>query len=68
MTNEKTPRPTGVLAIVTEVQAAAFAAAGFDLFASRGALRDAPTAYLCTDFVCELPMTVAADLSARLTE
>ena len=55
-----------MLALVTEEQAAAFAADGFELFAARTARGDADTAYLCEHFVCELPLTDAGMLAARL--
>jgi uncharacterized protein YyaL (SSP411 family) len=56
----------GLVVVVTEAQSAAFAAAGFELFESRG-LRDArPTAYLCENFVCRLPVTDDAQLAALL--
>jgi len=54
--------PARVVAAVTETQARAFAAAGFDLFAARAAPSGYPTAYLCHDFVCQLPVTDAAEL------
>ena len=60
-------RPAGVLAIVTPGQASQFAAAGFDLFTSRSTVDGQPTAYLCRHFVCELPLTAAADLSVKLS-
>ena len=49
--------PSSITAIATETQAQAFAAAGFELFAGRGAIDGQPTAYRCTDFVCALPTT-----------
>ncbi|POH62687.1 thioredoxin domain-containing protein [Cryobacterium zongtaii] len=55
-------RRTGVVAVVTERQGAAFAAAGFELFADRTTRDGLPTAYLCRDFVCRLPSTDAAAL------
>ncbi|TFC50272.1 MULTISPECIES: thioredoxin domain-containing protein [unclassified Cryobacterium] len=55
-------RRTGVVAVVTERQGAAFAAAGFELFADRTTRDGLPTAYLCHDFVCRLPSTDAAAL------
>jgi Highly conserved protein containing a thioredoxin domain len=58
--------PSRVLAIVTPEQAAAFAASGFELFAARTARDGAETAYLCEHFVCELPLSDAAALAARL--
>ncbi|GAA1947181.1 thioredoxin domain-containing protein [Agromyces allii] len=51
-------------AIVTEAQASAFAAAGFELFEGRTALRGAPSAYRCASFVCALPVHASVDLAA----
>ncbi|MBC7518908.1 MAG: thioredoxin domain-containing protein [Microbacteriaceae bacterium] len=59
-------RSGGVTAILTERQAAAFAAAGFELFAGRPSRGTLATAYLCHDFVCRLPVTDAAALAAAL--
>ncbi|TFC04718.1 thioredoxin domain-containing protein [Cryobacterium adonitolivorans] len=56
-------RRTGLVAVVTERQGAAFAAAGFELFADRSTRDSLPTAYLCRDFVCRLPTTDAAALA-----
>ncbi|PXA68916.1 thioredoxin domain-containing protein [Cryobacterium arcticum] len=56
-------RRQGLVAVVTERQAEAFAAAGFELFAERGIRQGLPTAYLCRDFVCRLPTTDAAALA-----
>jgi uncharacterized protein YyaL (SSP411 family) len=50
---------------VTEPQAAALAAAGFELYEGRTTQRGLPTAYLCRDFVCRLPATTAHELDAR---
>ena len=55
-------RGSGLVASVTEAQASAFAASGFELFAERTARAGAPTAYLCRDFVCRLPVTDPAGL------
>jgi uncharacterized protein YyaL (SSP411 family) len=55
-------RRTGLVALVTESQAEAFATAGFELFAERRIRDGRPTAYLCRDFVCRLPTTDAAAL------
>lgn len=52
--------------VVTTDQCAAFAAAGFELFEGRVAQRGEPTAYLCHDFVCDLPTTDATALAASL--
>src|SRR5690606_12837481 len=46
--------PARVLALLPEEAAAAFAAAGFELFAARTARDGADTAYLCEHFVCDL--------------
>ncbi|MDY7541226.1 MULTISPECIES: thioredoxin domain-containing protein [unclassified Cryobacterium] len=56
-------RSHGVVASVTANQARALAAAGFDLFAGRAPLRELPTAYLCQDFVCRVPVTDPAELT-----
>ncbi|MGO4103442.1 thioredoxin domain-containing protein [Leifsonia sp. YAF41] len=58
--------PAGLVASVTVSQAAAFAEAGFSLFADRGVVDGKPTAYFCRDFVCRLPITDAAALDAEL--
>lgn len=57
-------RGAAVLALVTEQQAAAWSAAGFELFHGRATREARPTAYLCTDFTCRLPATSAAGLAA----
>ena len=56
--------PTSVTAIVRPDAARAFADAGFELFAERGLVGGAAAAYLCHDFVCRLPVTDPAALSA----
>ncbi|WP_349897541.1 thioredoxin domain-containing protein [Parafrigoribacterium soli] len=53
---------------VTDAAAAEFADAGFELFEARSALDSMPTAYLCRDFVCRLPLTAPADLLAALED
>jgi len=58
--------PARVLAIVSEAAAEALAAEGFELFAARTTRAGADTAYLCEQFVCELPITAAVDLADRL--
>ncbi|TFC81405.1 thioredoxin domain-containing protein [Cryobacterium cheniae] len=55
-------RRSGLVASVTAGQAQAFADAGFELFRDRVAREDRPTAYLCRDFACRLPVTDPADL------
>jgi hypothetical protein len=57
-------RPAGLVASVTESQSRAWAAAGFALFEGRSALNGQPTAYLCRDFTCRLPVTDPAHLTA----
>ncbi|WP_314147881.1 DUF255 domain-containing protein [uncultured Leifsonia sp.] len=49
--------PAALVAIATERQARALADEGFELFADRSARDGLPTAYLCRDFVCRLPVT-----------
>jgi len=55
-----------LVAAVRTDQAVAFAAAGFEVFADRGTLSEAPTAYLCEHFSCLLPITDAGSLRAAL--
>lgn len=51
-----------LVAVATQEQAEAFAADGFELFEGRAVRDGLPTAYLCRDFVCRLPVTDAAAL------
>ncbi|AMB59607.1 thioredoxin domain-containing protein [Microterricola viridarii] len=51
---------------LSEPQAEAFAAAGFELFAGRRAQGGRATSYLCEQFVCRLPVTDASELAALL--
>lgn len=53
-----------VIAVVSPTQAAAWARAGFSLFADKTQRDGSPTAYDCRDFACRLPVTDAADLVA----
>lgn len=55
--------PADLVAIVDETRAAALAVAGFELFEGRTARDGLPTAYLCRDFVCRLPVTSPAELA-----
>jgi uncharacterized protein YyaL (SSP411 family) len=55
--------PSSITAVATDAAARNFAAAGFELFAGRGAIDGQPTAYLCTNFVCALPTTDPAALT-----
>jgi uncharacterized protein YyaL (SSP411 family) len=57
---------TRVLALVSDEQAAAFAADGFELFAARTSRGGIDAAYLCEHFVCDLPLTDATALADRL--
>ena len=60
--------PASVAVIVTELQARAFADAGFELFESR-LCRDArAAAYLCRDFSCRLPTGDVGTLMEQLRE
>jgi len=54
------------VAIVTPDQAAAFADAGFELFAGRVASGGIPTAYWCEQSVCRLPTVSPEELAALL--
>jgi uncharacterized protein YyaL (SSP411 family) len=58
-------RPPDVAIVVTEAGARAWADAGFELLADRTAGSGA-TAYLCSGFVCRLPVTDAAALVSQL--
>ncbi|MBH0131107.1 thioredoxin domain-containing protein [Salinibacterium sp. NK8237] len=62
----KLHRAGGIGVAVSQAQADAFAASGFELFAARTATGGAPTAYLCEEFVCRLPLTDAPALRALL--
>jgi uncharacterized protein len=57
----------GLAIVVTPAQATAFAASGFELFESRGLVHGTPTAYLCEDFLCQLPVTEDAALARLLS-
>jgi hypothetical protein len=56
----------GLVARVTPAQSSELAAAGFELFADRDQRDGKPTAYLCENFVCQLPVTDATELKALL--
>ncbi|SFR73294.1 hypothetical protein SAMN05428970_1527 [Agromyces sp. CF514] len=53
-----------VTAIVTDAQARAFAAAGFELFEGRTSIAGEAAAYRCESFVCALPVRSADALAA----
>jgi uncharacterized protein YyaL (SSP411 family) len=57
----------GLGVAVTPAQALAFAVAGFELFEVRVQIDNLETAYLCENFVCQLPVTHAAALEALLS-
>jgi uncharacterized protein YyaL (SSP411 family) len=56
----------GVVAVVTSAQALSVARAGFELFEARDTTEGRATAYLCENFVCQLPVTEVAALDALL--
>ncbi|WIB76864.1 DUF255 domain-containing protein [Curtobacterium sp. MCPF17_002] len=58
-------RPGTVVAVVTPVQATAWAEAGFELFEARDALD--PAGYVCHDRVCALPARSSDELAAQLS-
>lgn len=49
--------PGGIAVTVTGAAAAEWAAAGFELLEGRTLQKGLPTAHLCSDFVCRLPVT-----------
>ncbi|MGT2426197.1 thioredoxin domain-containing protein [Amnibacterium kyonggiense] len=55
--------PASVTAVLDEAAAAAFADAGFELFAGRRTIGARSAAYVCRDFVCRLPVTDVAQLA-----
>jgi hypothetical protein len=61
-------RAGSVTATVTSEQGRAFASAGFELFEGRVVQGGRPTAYLCRDFVCRLPLTDPEELAASLRD
>ncbi len=56
--------PGGLAVTVTVAAATEWAAAGFELFEGRALHGGLPTAYLCSDFVCRLPVTDSASLAS----
>jgi uncharacterized protein len=44
----------------------AASAAGLPLLSERGTVGGAPTAYVCRNYVCQLPVTDPADLARQL--
>jgi uncharacterized protein len=67
MANDARMWPGGVTVVVTAAQAQAFAAAGFELFEGRVQVDGRETAYLCDNFVCQLPVTDASALEELLS-
>jgi len=59
-------RSGSVSAVLTDAAAASFADAGFELFEGRVSRAGTPTAYLCRDFVCRLPVTDVEELECSL--
>jgi uncharacterized protein len=59
-------RDGAVVAVVTPAQAQRFADVGFELFEGRVTAPGTETAYLCSDFVCALPVTEARALGGLL--
>lgn len=55
-----------VVVSVSADQAESFAAAGFGLFVGRVSVNGEPTAYVCRDFVCRLPVSSLQDLEREL--
>ncbi len=56
--------PGGIAITVSEDAAKEWSAAGFELFEGRTLQGGVPTAYLCSDFVCRLPVTDSASLAS----
>jgi uncharacterized protein YyaL (SSP411 family) len=61
-------RGGSVSTVLTDAAAASFAEAGFELFEARTSHAGTPTAYLCRDFVCRLPITDTGELQRSLAE
>jgi uncharacterized protein YyaL (SSP411 family) len=59
-------RSGGVATVVSETQAAEFAAEGFELYAGRASAPGVSTAYVCEEFVCRLPVTTESELVSLL--
>jgi uncharacterized protein len=55
-------RAGAVASVVTEDQARAFEATGFELFTGRSAKDGRTTAYACREFVCDLPVHEVSEL------
>ncbi|ANJ26433.1 thioredoxin domain-containing protein [Agromyces aureus] len=64
LADETRRHAASVIAIVTDAQARAFAAAGFELFEARTSIAGEPAAYRCESFVCALPVSSAEALAA----
>lgn len=59
-------RSGGVVSVVTGQQADELAEQGFELFEGRAQQGGAPTAYLCENFTCRMPVTQPAELESLL--
>ena len=63
----RSARSGGVVSVVTPRQATELAGAGFELYAGRVMKDGLPTAYLCENFLCRLPITDSAELLTMLS-
>lgn len=66
MVDAARPNTESLTVVVTETQAREWAEEGFGLLDGRVASNGRSTAYLCTDFVCKLPITEPSDLELAL--
>lgn len=64
---EVAARVPGLVAVVSAEQAAEWVERGFGLFEGRVQQNGRPTAYVCEDFVCRLPVTESAELTRLLS-
>ena len=60
-------RSGAVTSVVTQDQADSLTAAGFELYEGRTTTVGQDTAYLCEDFLCQLPVTEPEQLAALLS-
>ena len=66
LVDEARAAPTLLTVVVTETQAREWTEGGFGLLEGRVSSNGRSTAYLCTDFVCRLPMVEPSDLELAL--